>query len=604
MNSLLYTLKVILLILLITQAQAEDKNDETLSSLVAKLIEVAESGAGAGKSYQEISNQLVKFDHSEVVEAVLPLLTHKKEGVPDLASYVISECEKGLHPEHLDQLQKGFNNGGSRLPSAIGSLGTDDALEFLVKEFRANPQIHCQVDRTIIRMGSQAIPFLMKEFDDANPETEKEFFRGLKHLIQGNGIYEGMKGEAKGAIPHLIKVAESDKFGLLHRQEAIKIMGCVGEDFIPYLPRLKALSDQFPEKFKQSVENAKFNSNTSYTAEIMANIFDDTSDRDIISYIGRLGIKAKKIGPRVLGWTKSSNWYTRVKSASLLGAIGYKEAVKPLEEFLLSESDWRLAYVSIQSLVELESTESISALEKASQDHWFQVVRDAAKEGIEILKTEKTIDDSAKNEHLRHDLFYSDDPIEIDKVSPTQNNVKDIKTRKKSMTKTHSFMDLAKEQPELVKKYIKANNLPVKVFDSIIELPIDNGVLLGGDAGEWIGGLHYAPNDGDYQFLNTYNVSGISKWKSSIFVATGRRLAGFNHGTIHKVIIKDGLATLEPWFVTPGSPTDLYVTEDDKMVVHCSGHTIAFSSKGDFEYFYTKDKEPTTEEIILDSPHK
>jgi len=130
---------------------------------------------------------------------------HENKGIPYLASYVILECKDGLRPEHLDQLKKGFHNGGGWLPMAIGELGTDAAAEFLANEFRANPEIHGQVDAALIRMGERAVPFLLKEFDDADPEREQRHFEGLRHVFKGD-MYEGMKDKAEIAIPRLMKV--------------------------------------------------------------------------------------------------------------------------------------------------------------------------------------------------------------------------------------------------------------------------------------------------------------------------------------------------------------------------------------------------------------
>ncbi|MEO0797509.1 MAG: hypothetical protein AAFX93_20355 [Verrucomicrobiota bacterium] len=147
MRRFLPALSIVLLTLCAIQAQAKEKTGVLLAKLTDELIEAARPESGVGKTGQQVAKKLEELDHVKVVEAMIPLLKHEKKGVPYLASYVILDCKDGLRPEHLEQLKEGYRNGGGWLPNAIGSLGTDEAAEFLAKEFRANPQTHGQVLR-------------------------------------------------------------------------------------------------------------------------------------------------------------------------------------------------------------------------------------------------------------------------------------------------------------------------------------------------------------------------------------------------------------------------------------------------------------------------
>ena len=185
-----------LLILYLNQTHAAEPSNVLLDSLKSELIEVARPQSGIGEDGQELTKKMVKLDHEKVVEALLPLLKHKKKGVPYLASYIISDCRNGLKAENLDQLKEGYKNGGSWLPHAIGSLGTDAAIEFLIKEFRGNPKIHGQVDSALMKMDKAVIPFILKEFDNADPKSEQQFFEGLCFLFKGDICYDGLKEKA------------------------------------------------------------------------------------------------------------------------------------------------------------------------------------------------------------------------------------------------------------------------------------------------------------------------------------------------------------------------------------------------------------------------
>jgi hypothetical protein len=206
---------------------------EEIAALTQQLVQAATPEPGVGKEIQELAKEFSSFDPARVVEVLLPLLKHDKKGVADKASYVICAAWDSLRPAHLAQLKDGFRNGGVWLPNAIASLGTDEAAEFLAKEFRADPEIHGQLHSALLSMGEKAVPFLLKEFDDADPKLEPRYYEGLRHLFKGDHVYAGLKEKAKIAIPHLLKIAESKDADLRRRQEAIMTLGCVGKAAAP-----------------------------------------------------------------------------------------------------------------------------------------------------------------------------------------------------------------------------------------------------------------------------------------------------------------------------------------------------------------------------------
>lgn len=589
MRRLLPALITSYLILGAVQSDAEDGTDKQLATLTAEVIQAARPESGVGDTGQEVAKKLEELDHAKVVEAMLPLLKHKKKGVPYLASYVILDCKDGLRPEHLDLLREGYRNGGGWLPNAIGSLGTDAAAEFLSKEFRADPEIHGQVDWALISMGERAVPFLLKEFDDADPEKEQRYFEGLRHIFKGDRVYDGMKDKAKLAIPHLMKIAESKDVDLRRRQEAIMTIGCVGKLAIPYFPRLRALAQQDPDDFEGAVARAIIASETSSTAVVLADKVEAGAGHYTVREIALLGNEAQEVGPRVLRWLNNPNWETRVMSARTLGAIGYKDAREPLEELLSSKADWRLAYVATKSLADLQATDSILALEEVSREHWFPIVRHAAKDALRSLKHGDDLEGHGATAagDLVDYVFVDRDTLSIE-----EDDLKDLKPRKRSVGRRTSFDAFQKRQPSLAKKFIEVRDTNGEgMLGSIIEFPIDDGLLLGAAAGEWVGGLHYAPNDGEYRRLLQENISGIAKWKGRVFVCSGTYHMGMNEGVIHEVVFEEGKVSLAPWFVLPGLPTSMWVTEDEKLIVASIGGTLAFADKGEFHYYGAKPSE-------------
>jgi len=564
----------------------QQAKEEEIAALTKQLIEAATSDPGVGKEIQELTEKFSKFDPAMVVEALLPLLKHEKAGVANNASYAILGAWDGLRPVHLAQLKDGFRNGGVWLPNAIASLGTDEAAEFLSKEFRANPEIHGQVDSALIGMGEKAVPFLLKEFDDADPKLEPRYYEGLRHLFKGDHVYDGMKEKATIAIPHLMTIAESKEADLRRRQEAIKTVGCVGKSATPYFPRLRTLAEEEPDKFNEAVAQAIIASQTSSTAEILADKVDLDGDQYVVREIALLGTEAKGVGPRVLGWINNPNWEVRVMAARTLGEIGYKDAVKALEKLLSSKADWRLVYAATKSLAELRAVESIPALEELSRKHWFPIVRDEAKDALRSLQRGEALEghDEVAATNLVDHVF-----VDRNKLSIKERDLKDLKPRRRSAGRLTSFSAFKDREPALAKKFLKARNTNgegmLEGLGSITEFPIDGGVLLGATAGEWVGGLHYAPEKGDYRLLLHANITGIEKWQGAIFVASGTYHMGMNEGIIHRIVVEEGKIAVLPWFVLLGLPTSMWVTEDEKLIVACIGGTILFSDEGDFRYF-------------------
>ncbi len=346
------------------------------------------------------------------------------------------------------------------------------------------------------------------------------------------------------------------------------------------------LAQEEPEKFNEAVTQAIVLSETSLTAEVLADKVEAGADHYTVREIALLGTKAKGVGPRVLRWLENPNWEMRVLSARTLGAIGHKDAVKTLEGLLSSKADWRLAYVATKSLADLRAIESIPALEEVSKKHWFPVVRGAAKAALRSLQQGEVLEGNgaATAGDLVDYVF-----VDREKLSVEDGDLKDLKPRKRSAGRQTSFDTFKNQKPALAKKFIEVRNTNgegiLEGLGHITEFPIDGGVLLGASAGEWVGGLHFAPENGEYQRLLHENITGIQNWKGHVFVASGSYHMGMNEGIIHRVVVKEGRAAIHPWFVLPGMPTSMWVTEDEKLIVSCIGGTLVFSDEDEFRYY-------------------
>jgi hypothetical protein len=169
--------------------------------------------------------------------------------------------------------------------------------------------------------------------------------------------------------------------------------------------------------------------------------------------------------------------------------------------------------------------------------------------------------------------------IEADKIPG-------LSERKESGGRSEPFADFKEREPEIARRFIQLRNTNGEgALGSIISFATGNGRLLGAEAGEWVGGLQYAPENGEQQLLLMIDVAGIEKWHDEILIVSGMGHMSINQGIIHKLITKNGKVGLEPWFVLPGSPAGMWTTQTNQLVIECFGGTMVFSTPQDFKCY-------------------
>ncbi|QIF05708.1 HEAT repeat domain-containing protein [Roseimicrobium sp. ORNL1] len=548
------------------------KERAEIASLVEQVFKVASPDRGMGDEAQKLSEKFIKLDQRKVVEELLPLLESKKTGVAFLASYIIHECDDGaVVPGQLEALIKGYHNDGGWLPRAIASLRTEEAAEFLAREFRSNPH-QGQLDSSLIWLGEKSVPFLLKGFEEADLEKEEKY---LEELIR---VFGEMKAKGSSALPRLLAVAESAKYDVERRKQAVLIIGAIGDAAESSFSRLIALSKHEPQFFADTVRQAIANSGSASAAPILAD-YVDQGNVDSIYYIAHLGPKGKSVGPRVAGWLDHEDWNARAVAVDAIAAIGYKEERQTLEKLLSSRTNWRVAYAAAQALATLGSKESIPALSAAANSHWFPFVREKAANAVKILEGEKPA--PASGPHFGGG-YYAEEGEAWTIASGKIPGLSSPQLREEE------FSSFESRAPELAKKFLSRRDWNgeehLRSFGGITSCPTKDGVLLGANAGEWVGGLAYIPNNGDVTMVLRENAAGIEKWQERILVAVGMYHLGMNNGLVHEVRITGGKVSVVPWFMLPGSPRAMWVSAKDQLVVECYGGTMVFSDPSTFEY--------------------
>ena len=115
----------------------------TVSACVARLREVADPSTGITFSERGVAERLQALSPQSIAP-VVSLLQDPDRNVRELAGYVLRDMP-GLGPGHLVPLERAVEAGDGWLPPAIASIGTPEAVRFLVDQLKKKPETDTQL---------------------------------------------------------------------------------------------------------------------------------------------------------------------------------------------------------------------------------------------------------------------------------------------------------------------------------------------------------------------------------------------------------------------------------------------------------------------------
>src|SRR5262245_21245127 len=102
----------------------------TLDACLGKVPAVASSSPGVGPEERALAKALQRHG-ARAIPGLIKLLESGSESSRKLASYTLRDIQ-GLGPEHLPALTRARLGGDGWIPLAIASVGTPEAIAFLV----------------------------------------------------------------------------------------------------------------------------------------------------------------------------------------------------------------------------------------------------------------------------------------------------------------------------------------------------------------------------------------------------------------------------------------------------------------------------------------
>lgn len=420
-----------------------------------------------------------------------------REAVREFAGYVLRDQE-GIEEPQLGALIEALRSGNGWIAPAIARIGTPAAIQALVDALKAQPESNTQLTYAIELAGEKALPSLvslLRANDAVSPELVDVMC----------GLFAAAKGD--GAADLLVQVAQDQELVLSNRRYAVASLGCVGPQARRAVPAIRQLAAADPTHFGDAVVTAIRKMGVPESVPLLVAALRENPSVNALRDIAALGANGRVAGPDLVELLSSKDASLRIGAARALGFIAYTEAVDALLPLLSDADDWRLVYVSAESLGRIGAPRAVPALEKVAAQHWFPPVARTAQRAFRVIKGEETYRQAQGNfawefyafEHIADDPSISSQPAlrpvllpEPDRLTEEQRQALayDIETTgfgEHGQTVTHS-----KAAPTC-------------------GLKVPDGYILGADRGEWGGELVYSNGLSRPQLLLEQNTHAIHR---------------------------------------------------------------------------------------------
>jgi HEAT repeat protein len=546
----------------------EQRPGESLESLLARVPDVARGGDGVGSDEQALA-KAIQAHGQAAIPYVLPLLKSERANVRGFAGYVISDLD-GLTEANLDALMAAMRSGDGWIAPAIGRIGTPKAIGFLVAQFRANPERHTQTTAALEIAGAPAAAALARVLEDSHP-VSSEYVDGICH------VFSEMGATASAAVEALLGIATSKRFLIDNRFRAVRAIGCVGLGARPAIAKLRALASE-DRRFADGVDSAVMQigspeAASSYAARLRVHPTDI-----LLRDIAEKGENLRDVGPAVVEELSSDDWDLRVAAARALGYIGFVQAESALVATLSDVRDWRLPYVSAESLGRLHAQGALPALSKLKTEHWYPPVREAASKAIEVIEHggQYTSKFPPFNFPLEFFAYRMLDGIDVtDHLHPTIKTGADELTRSDLSSLGYDAKRVGYDSVEH-----RWRESPIRAAP-VCGLRVKGGVLVGSSRGEWGGELVYLDGRGAAHQVVPGNTNAVHRMPFGVVAVTGLAHLLMSEGVLYIIENSDTGFKARKWRMLPGAPKKSGFLEDGNLFIACDGGDIVITPAGE-----------------------
>lgn len=573
---------------------------EPLDDLIAKVSSVASPGNGMNEVEQKLAEELAVHG-TAAADLLIPLLKSESEDVRQLAGYCLLDLPAGaLLERHLPALIEACEVEREWLPNAIADIESEEAVAFLAKEFRKDPETEAQIDHALIRTCPRSIEPLLEEFEAAG-EDEEEFLNGLAHL------WKEMAEKAEPAVPLLLAIAVDEKAPLHRRINAIRYLGAIGPAAEETFPKLKELATGDANPLFEAVGEAIASSRTADAAELMLPQALAAARQDGEIYLFRdiadLGREAATVGDALVELLDDPEPSVRLGACLTLGYTTRLDLWPHLVR-ALKDKDWRVSFAACSSLGQLKAKGAEASLDALAKSHWYPRVSHAALAARFLVQGKEPPEEISRHVGFGSggEAFFFDfssldrhlqpmDEAKLGLASPSQRRLVPWGTEEDLNTGAETFMSLHPRLHKAISALPDARSWGgICRFVSLLERKDVTFVALA--AGEWVGGLFAVSAGGEAGTVLKKDITALMEWNGRIVTLSGMDHMGMDEGAVHEVVLKDGKWAAAFLHALPGCPRSGGLLPDGRLVANCNGGAVAIARDGSFEYLGSGESEP------------
>lgn len=520
---------------------------EPIDALIRKLRAVAGASGPEGRAVAEE----IQRHGAAAIPYVLPLLGDPELRIRELAEYVLRDLE-GLEERHLDALIRADSSREDTwLPPAIARIGTPRAIAYLVERLWERAEIENQLGFALTRSAPRSAPEIVRRLRVEPPKDGR-----LPAVICR--LFSQAPDESAVAIPGLLALAGDADLPVARREQAVRLIGCLGPAAAPHQPEIRQLGEGTP-----ALAPAARSTLVKVGAlDALASALATAPTVTTLLQVASLGAGARGAGASVVPLVGAADWDVRLAAIKTVGYIDYGEGVPALIRALGIAEDWRAVFAAAEALGRLKAASAAAPLEQVAAKHWYPPVRFAAEKALRVIR--------GTDQYCR-------------RWHPQNFNIEfhDVGSRA-DVPRPGALPSLRQGPDELGGLQLWFH----RDTQAQVGLAAFGGVLLGADAGEWGGALTFAAGSKRDRLLEK-NTTGIHRVGSSIVAATGLAHLMMDDGVLYRVERPD--RNVPPvavrWRQLPGAPYQSGFLEDGRLFIRTQAGDVALSPEGELSMF-------------------
>lgn len=472
-----------------------------------------ESDGGHGTLCDVASRELAPFGN-EAKRRLWDKLTSKRKGWADLASCVLRTFPALSEEDvpRLRELLRGRYDGWEA--TALSRIGSDSAIRALIE---ALPQ----TGFALTKLGARSLPYLL-DFMTEQSAAQSGNWIVAQQIITDMGTAAVVVAESWRDVATNPAEPETRRIAALRGLEA---MGDKAGAIAPAIAAL--LHEERPAIRAAAQATLLAMRDPSALSKLVAecqpanSVADRQARPDCLIDIARFGPAAEPYGPQILKFLRSGAEYDAIYGAVTLGMIGYRSAAPDLTRALES-SDWRMTLASARSLGWLKASEAETSLSNVARRHWLRVVRSEAERALRSVRGEQT----STPAYDWGSLF--DAPFDFESV-PFKNEAKaECPSDRWAWSGGEIYAPRENSADAELRALGERHGLDsVKAF-----LRVEDGLLLGTNAGEFGGALWFQSAEGARVKLYDLNITNIGEGANGIIALAGMTHLFVNFGEV------------------------------------------------------------------------